>query len=186
MVFNLEQILQLWESWGLMDVILPFILIFAVVFAALQKVKIFGEKNERVHIIIALVLAFAVVIPHVTYMYPPEADVVDIINTSLPQIAVVIVAILMMMVLVGLVGEEWEALKGLVGLISVLVLVYIFIRAANIIPSYQLLYWLDDPAMQSILVLIFGFGLAIWLIAGSKNEGSAVDGVLDFFKKIRK
>ena len=82
--FNLEYILQLWESWGLMDVILPFLLIFAVVYAALTKVKIFGEQKDRIHIIIALVIALAVVVPHVTYMYPPESDVVNIINTALP------------------------------------------------------------------------------------------------------
>ena len=62
--FNLEYILQLWESWGLMDVILPFLLIFAVVYAIADKVKLLGE-NKNTHIILALVMALAVIMPHV-------------------------------------------------------------------------------------------------------------------------
>ncbi len=168
--FNFEYILQLWESWGLMDVVLPFLLIFAVVYAIAEKTRLLGD-NKRTHIILALVMALAVVIPHVTYTYPPEADVVNIINTALPQIAIVIISILMLMVLTGMIGAEWDALKTIVGVFSILVIIYIFARAANWVPSYGLLYWLEDPAIQSILVILLVFGLAIWLITSGGEKG---------------
>ncbi len=167
--FNLEYILQLWESWGLMDVILPFLLIFAVVYAIADKVKLLGE-NKNTHIILALVMALAVIMPHVTYSYPPGSDVVEIINSALPQIAVVIVAVLMLMILTGMMGARWgKDLVTFAVIISILIILYIFANAAEILPGHQLAAWLDDPAIQSIVVILLVFGLAIWMITGGKG-----------------
>ena len=170
MAYRFESVLYLWESWGLTDVILPFILIFAVVFAALEKVNVFGPEKKRIHIIIALVLGLTVVIPHISGVYPPEADAVNIINSALPQIAVVIVAIVMLMVLVGLVGGKWTGLKAIVGIVATVILIYIFANAAGWIPTYGIGYWFDDPVVQSIVIIILVFGLAMWLVAGGKTK----------------
>jgi len=167
--FNLEYILQLWESWGLMDVILPFLLIFAVVFAAAEKGKLLGD-NKRTHVIVALVMALAVIIPHVTYTYPAGADVVNIINSALPQIALVIIAVLMLMILTGMIGAEWDALKTVVGIFSIIAIIYIFARSADVVSGYRVLYWLDDPTVQSIVIILLVFGLAIWLITAGPKE----------------
>jgi len=171
-----------------MDVILPFLLIFAVVFAVADKVKLLGD-NKRTHVIIALVMALAVIIPHVTYSYPPDADVVNIINSALPQIAVVIVAVVMVLILAGMFtrGEFLtEGVSGFVALMAFLIVAYIFARAANWIPGYKLLYWLDDPAVQSILIILLIFGLAIWLITYEAPKGEGESAWKNFFKIFKK
>ena len=164
-----RDIFYLWESLGLSDVILPFLLIFSVVFAVLEKAKILGD-NKRVHTIIALVVGLTTVIPHSTGFYPANMDIVDIINTALPQIAVVIIALLMVMILVGMFapgGTLW-----FVALIAILAIGYIFARAANWIPSYELLYWLDNPELQALVIIILAFGLIFWMIGGSGPKTS--------------
>lgn len=182
--YGFQNILYMWESWGLTDVILPFLLIFAVVFAALEQVKVFGEDKRRIHVIIALVIGLSVIIPHVTNTYPPGSDVVDIINFALPQIALIIIAIVMVLVLVGMFGES--NVTWIVALLAILVVGYIFARAANWVPTYRLVSWLDDPTIQSVIIILLVFGLAIWMIAGPKNRTpgeSFLRGVGKLFKR---
>ena len=88
---NFTELFQIMESWGMLDVLLPFLLIFTVVFAVLQKAKIFGEDSKRFNVIIALVLGMVVVIPHIMGNYPEGQDAVLIINKLLPNVALVLI-----------------------------------------------------------------------------------------------
>ncbi len=163
------------ESWGLTDVILPFILIFTVVFAIMQKVKPLGKDGERTkpfNVVISLVMALSVVIPHVLGYYPADADIVNIINSALPQVSIVLVAILMVMLIVGLFGgkAEWGgSLSGWVAFGAALLVLYIFGRSAGwfqYLPNW--LYWLDNPDTQAMLIVIAVFAIIIWYI--TKDE----------------
>lgn len=100
-----ENVIYYLESMGLTDVILPFVLVFTIVFAVLQKAKIFGDQSKKYNVIFALVVGLLVVIPHVTGRYPPGADVVDIINQAIPSVSVLVIAIIMFLVLVGIFFE---------------------------------------------------------------------------------
>lgn len=51
----MTNILYLWQNWGIFDVLLPFLLIFSVVFGILTWINIFG-KNKPVCVIISLVI----------------------------------------------------------------------------------------------------------------------------------
>ena len=93
------------ESWGLTDVILPFVLIFTVIFAILQKAKIFGAESKKYNVVFALAISLLVVIPHVTGTYPAGLDAVDIINQAIPSISVLAIAVIMFLVLAGIFFE---------------------------------------------------------------------------------
>ncbi len=174
--YGLQNALALLESYGIRDVILPFILIFTLVYAVLFKAKLLGER-KNFNVVVALVIALAVVIPHVTGTYPPEVDVVNIINTALPQIALVLVAIISVMILVGIWGGEspWANLTGLIVFIALISVVYIFGSAAGWWPFFGFLSFLSDPDVQALLVIIFVFGLIVWFITRepekAKGEG---------------
>lgn len=178
------------ENLGLTDVILPFILIFAVTFAVLRKSKIFKD-NQRLDALVALVLGLAVVIPHVLGRYPPNADVVNIINRALPNVAAVLIALVMLFILVGIWGVEAEWGKGVHGIvvfIAIIVIGYIFGRAAGWFTHGwpRWLSWLSNPDTQALIVIILIFGLIIWFITApeSKSEGEGLFKSLgDLFKK---
>lgn len=53
--FDAVTILNQWNQYGVFDYVLPFLLIFAIVYAILAKSKIFGE-NRAVHAIAALAI----------------------------------------------------------------------------------------------------------------------------------
>ena len=85
MAFEMQRAIYLLESYGFRDVLLPFFLIFTILYATLSYSRMFGEKKP-VNVMISLIVGLLVVIPHVTNTYPPGMDVVDIINQAIPQV----------------------------------------------------------------------------------------------------
>jgi len=104
--YNLEEFVKVMESWGLRDVMLPFLLVFVIFFAILAKVRIFGEGKKKYNLIVALVVALLVVIPHVLDRYPANFDPVDIMNEALPNISIVIVAAIAALIIIGAFGGQ--------------------------------------------------------------------------------
>jgi hypothetical protein len=163
------------EDIGLTDVLLPFLLIFTIIFAILQKTNILGKEKKNWNIIIALVIALSVVIPHVTNSYPADGDVVDIINKSLPNVSLVIVAIVMFLILIGLLGGEAKwlggSISGWIAILSAVLVFFIFGRAAGwfeTLPDW--LRWLDDSETQALVIVILIFGIIIWFITKEEKK----------------
>jgi hypothetical protein len=181
------------EEWGLTDVLLPFLLIFTIMFAILQKTNILGKEKRNWNTIIALIIALLFVIPHITNSYPAGRDLVDIINTALPNVSIVIVAIVMFLILIGLLGGEasWMGgtLSGWIAIIAAALVFIIFGRAAGWFARGtwpRWLWWLDDSQTQALIIVILVFGVIIWFITkGERKEGPRfkfLSDIGDFFK----
>src|SRR3989338_1934156 len=59
--FNFQDFLAGLEDIGFYEVALPFLLVFTITFAILQKIKIFGPTGKNFNAVIAVVMAFLVV-----------------------------------------------------------------------------------------------------------------------------
>lgn len=162
------------DWYMLTEALLPFLLIFTLIFAVLQRSKILGTDKKNFNVVVALVIALLVVIPHITGTYPYDQDVVRIINSAIPPIAGVMVAILTLMLLVGIWGVEVNWVGGTItswiALISFLVVVYIFGAAANLWTYTPWLWWLSDPNTQSLIIIILIFAILIWFITKEPKE----------------
>lgn len=171
------------QEMGVLDVIVPFILVFTIVFAVLQKIKVLGTEDgkpegkprKNFNAVIALVMALGVVIPHVTGTYPnPESDVVNIINQALPNVSAVLIAVIMLLLIIGVFGGEVKIFNsGLAGwavVFAVVATVLIFGSAANwfLLPNW--LYFLDDTYTQSLIIVILIFALIIWFITKDDSD----------------
>lgn len=102
------------------NALLPFILIFTVIFAILQKAKVLGDGKKQIDAIVSLVIALIVI----TF-----ANAVGIINSLLPFLAVSVVIILILMILLGVMSNGDfdstypKALRWVVGGIFMIALV---------------------------------------------------------------
>ncbi len=158
---------------GVADVLLPFFLIFVIVFAILQKMKPFGNTNvKKYHIIIALVMGAAVVLPHIIGRGP---DVVPILNSALPNVSAIVIAIIMFLIILGAFGAKYDiagvSMGGIVSIIAAIIIVYIFGAAADWgwkIP--QALSFLEDSETMTILIVLLIFGILIHYITKEENE----------------
>lgn len=170
---SLQSTIYYLDSLGITDVLLPFILIFSVVFSILQKTKIFGEKTKNINVVVSVIMGLLVVIPHVTRSYPPGADVVEIINSALPNIGLVLIAIISLFLVIGLwgVSPKWgSSLTGGFVIGAVLIVGYIFGTAAGWFQGWSYInYWLD-PDTQALLVVILVFGLIISFISKDDDD----------------
>jgi len=191
------QVINTLEGFGLTDALLPFLLIFTLIFAILQKVKIFGADKKNINVIISLIMGLLVVIPHVTQSYPPGQDVVEIMNNAIPNVSIVVVAILMVLILIGVLGKRVElgdsSLSGWIAFIAFLAVGFIFGRAAGwftYMPNW--LRFLDDPETQALLVVLLVFGILIWLVTkepkkpGKSSGGEGLDKFGKEFGKLLK
>jgi hypothetical protein len=162
------------NEWGVLDSLLPFLLVFTLLFAILQKSKILGAGKKNFNVIIALVIALMVVIPHITGMYPQGKDVVSIMNDALPQVSLVIVAIVMALLIIGLLGGEAKwlggSLSGWIAILAFLIIVYVFGGSAGWWEDLgrKLGWWGTDTV--SIVIIILVFAIVIWYITKGDSD----------------
>jgi hypothetical protein len=177
-----QQFILTLDQWGVANVLLPFILVFTIVFAILQKSEILGKAKKNYNVIVALVMGMAVVFPHVLGRYPPSSDPVLIINNALPSVSVVLVAVVMVLLLIGIMGGKvsWlgGSISGWIALASFIVIVYIFGRATGW-PGFttqmpRWLMWLENPDVMAFIIIILVFGVLIWYI--TKDETASAKG----------
>ena len=174
---KLEGFVRTLEGWGLTDVLLPFLLIFVIVYAVLQKTKILGEAKKNLNVVVAVIVGLLVVIPHVTGRFPANADPVVIINDALPQISIVLVAVIFLMILIGVFGQDYVFLgvtmPGWITLASLIVIVLIFGGAAGWWESGfgQTLENFFGTEGVAIFIMLLTFGIIIaWITSDSKER----------------
>lgn len=189
-VYKLQEI-------GVLDVILPFLLIFTIVFAILQKTKILGhdeteakKPRKNYNLVVALVMGMAVIIPHVTGSYPsPESDIVNIINSALPNVSVVLIAVVMMLLMIGVFGGGVDFAKsklaGWAVAFAIAATIFIFGSAAYWWELPQWLGFMMDSDTQALVIVLLVFGLLIaFITAEDKPKDPKKYGVLEDFGKI--
>jgi hypothetical protein len=190
------------QEIGMLDLILPFMLIFVVVFAIMQRSKILGEESRKFNVIVALVMGLLVVLPHAIYGQPGGTaelslsvggkalpDVVNIINNALPSISVWLIAILMVMLLLGMFGVEALDIRGKgifpwILIAVVLIVLYVFAISANWLQSPGWLDWLNDRTNQAVLMILLVFGLVVWYVTSSEEEETNKPGVFDMLREL--
>ncbi|MFC2136031.1 hypothetical protein ACFLTH_15560 [Bacteroidota bacterium] len=198
MAWSFVNLIYSLENLGVVDVILPFIIVFTVIFASLQKTKILGEDSKRYNVIVALVMGFSVVIPHVLWgtqcgagpNYFPNGfiDIVCMMNSALPSVSLVALAFVMVMVLLGIVGHEINfagtSLAGIAIWASVIIVLIIFLSAADVWQTMPWwLIWTRDPYIREIVLVILVFGIVIWFI--TKEDKKEKDQTRGFSKMMK-
>lgn len=170
------------QQYGFVDLLIPFVLIFAVLFAILQKVGIFGgAEGKKYNVVISVAIALLIVIPHA--LSPNPGDAVSVINRFLPEFVFISIALLILLVLVGLVGGGTKVSSGgglIVGIASVLAVIYLaIVILSSASPNSNLPAFLSDPNFQAIIIVILVLGLVIYYIGGDDTNK------LDFGKLIK-
>lgn len=107
MVSPLGKAIEFLRDFGLFDIVLPFLLVFTIVFAILEKSKILGTikakeedvPNKNLNSMVAFVIALLVV---------ATANVVRAINESLPNIVLLIVIFVSFLLMLGVFQKTEE------------------------------------------------------------------------------
>jgi hypothetical protein len=171
------------QQLGVFDVLLPFILVFTIVFATLTKIKLFSDddhQNKKFSTMIALVLAATVVFSHYQgYPLLGGRTIVEAINIALPQVSLLLVAIVMVLLTLGLwTGKRADGSKGIgqwFTLASGALVVIIFVASMG---WWNVPYWVHNLLRGDTIALVVAllvFGIIIKFITGSDDKLSADD-----------
>ena len=165
---DFNNLVESFADVGGFEVVLPFLLVFAVTFSVLEKIKLFGE-NKRVDAIVSLILAAFLV---------SATDLVQVLIGFLPRVSMIVLVLLMMILVVGLFSGKSEWGGGMLFLgavVAILAVLWALGAAAD---------W-DVPLIGEIteqdvgtLIVVGVFVLVIWLIVrepGEKGKGSFFD-----------
>lgn len=174
----IEQMFSWFMTSGSYGALLPFFLIFTLVFAFLQKVKMFGgtdRDNKRFNIFIALIIGLMVVVPHVTNSYPSGADPITIVQNALPNVILWIIAIFSLWLLLASFGiplfndDATQSVRGVITIVAAIVIALIFGYAAGWWPPQINLAMgnVDSGVWQIVLIIAIVVLVLAWLLGGS-------------------
>ncbi len=175
------------QQYGVMDFLLPFILVFTIVYAVTARLPLFSQ-HKQFRIVISLVLALLFVVPHLTGTYPLGYDPVQVMNESLPSISLVSVAAIMVLLLMGIFGADFSAAAApWIALLALGFVAYIFGASLGLWRGpYDIFYWWSSDVTE-LMVVVFIFGLVVWFIVKeprTHGEQSALGKLGDYFSKM--
>lgn len=170
--------LLFFNDLGVFDVVLPFLLIFTLVFGLLEKTKVFGlEKvgdkeytRKNLNAMVAFVIAFFVV---------ASTRLVSLIHEFIANVVLVLIIIFLFLLLVGSFHEEkekgfflqgtWAKFLTVIVFISVIM---IFLHSAGWLQfawNYVINNW-DSNVVATIVLFVFLAIVIVWLTSSKKEK----------------
>ena len=172
------------QGSGFYEFALPFLLIFTIVFAILEKTKLFGVDEDKhpkknINLIVSIVIGLIVV---------NQFEIVDKLNLFLPKVSLFIIVAVMFLVLIGIFGANVsEGFSGI--LLAIFAIVSLLIIYWALIPGTTTFdfvggdigFWLEDNAGTLLLLVIVG--VIIWAVAGPSKKGHTRENLDSIFDR---
>jgi hypothetical protein len=178
-----RDVLEFFMRLGVYDVLLPFILVFTIVFAILERTKIFGTEKvkdveygkKNLNAMTAFVISFLVV---------ASAQMVSLINNALPKIVILLFLGVFFLLLVGIFYSEKEEVllssrwKIMFMVIMFIGIVAIFLHSIPMADGTPFLTWAmmfiianyNTTTVTSIIMVIVIIALMMFIIKEPKAE----------------
>lgn len=170
--------IDLLNKLGVYDVILPFLLVFTIIFAILEKTKIFGVDDvdgkkvtkKNINAMVAFVIGFLVI---------ASTKLVGVINEVMANVVLLIVlgVCFLMLVAVFFKDEEFDSMKNLPVLTQILIyvmaigLVVIFLNALGWLQSiFDLFENINADWAASLIFIIIIIGFIVWITYTPKGS----------------
>ena len=179
-----REVLVFFDRLGVYDVILPFILVFTLVFAIFERTKVLGTEKidgveygkKNLNAMVAFVIAFLVV---------ASSQIVSLINSALPKIVILLFLGVFFLLLVGIFySEKEEVILGSPWKIMFMVIMFVGIVAIFLysIPTASgepFLTWIlefvvdnfSTTAVSSIILMIVVIGFMLYIIREPSKGG---------------
>jgi len=163
--WSLNSFLSGLESFGWYDVALPFVLVWVLVYAVLQKANIFGSQSKNFNMIISLAAAF---------LFIRNEYFISIMNKFLPNVSILLLVVVLFLAIVGLFGgsSSWRGIPlFLVMIVAGISIWWAF--ASSAYGSWVPLWARISPATQGyfiVVIVIVVIGVLLYS-SGPGNQG---------------
>ncbi len=158
-----------WEQAGFFQYLLPFLLIFALVYGILTQVKLFKE-NKSINGIIALVVGLmAMQFPMVPQFF---AEI-------FPRLGIGLAVILVLLILMGMFIDPKSGAIGytLLG-VAAIILIIVLVKTAGALGWSSGWWWSDNwPMVAGVVFILAVIGI---IVGGSKTTPTDYKGIWPF------
>ncbi len=162
---------------GVYDVILPFLLIFSIIFAILEKTLILGKDKTNINIIVSTVIGLLLIV---------QKGIVETLQVFLPRVSLIIVVLLMGLLVISMVaGKEFKGLKGSVLGIAIF-LILIAIVVALVAPTSGESLGISLTQQDKEVLIGIGIPLLILFLVISAVTAKPKENKPSFLKTIAK
>ena len=177
MASTLRNALDFFDQFGVFDVLLPFLLVFTVVYAILQKTHILGEGKDNLDAMVAFVIGLLVV---------AASKVVVVINEALPQVMVLVIVGLGFLLMLGIFAKPdgtffdkiGDTARTIIMIIMSIAVVLIFLSVienddGDSWLSYGWNYMLDNwsgAVFGSIVLFLLVIGAIFFVVGGGDKK----------------
>ncbi len=155
---SFDQIINSWQQAGFFSVMLPFLLIFALTFGILTRVKIFKENKAINAIIAAVVGLMALQVPMVTAFF----------SQLFPRFGIALGIILVLMIIAGFFTDPDNATINYILLgISVIIVIVVLLQTSGGLGLQSGAWWADNwPVFAGAIFILI---LVIFIVAGTSR-----------------
>ena len=177
-----QSTIDFFETPEIYEFVLPFLLVTVLIFAILEKIKIFGRDGKKFNIIISVVIGI---------LLARQGDLVQFINQYLPNVSAVIIVFLGFLLLLGLFKKGDSPLSG--GIVFVFVIIAVIGGSWALIQAAQGQDEINIPLIDLEITaedagVMLGIGLVFIILAVAfgykkKNTGH-FQGLLEGMKDI--
>jgi len=149
------------QGSGIYEYVLPFLLIFAITFAILEKVKILGEDKKSINAVVAIIIGL---------IFVTQFSLVYTLNSFLPKISLFIIIAVMVLILFGILGAPvHKGLGGLGLIIGAIVSLFAIYWALSPSLGFELPYWVKYNYDLIIALVVIVIIIALIVGGGSKK-----------------
>ena len=178
MASTFRGVIEFFVRLGIYDVVLPFLLVFTLVFAILEKSKVLGTERTKdgeftrknLNAMVAFVVAFLVV---------ASSRLVAVINETMANMVLLLMMSVCFLILIGsFMRETKEGVfleKGWATFFTVIMFIGLLIIFFNALgwlePAWNyLLAHYNSTAMASIILIAAMIGLVYWIVKEPKAK----------------
>ena len=167
-------LLAQWEALGFFSYVIPFLLIFSVIFGILTQIKLFRD-NKSINAIIALSVG----------LMSLQFDFVPRFFTEIfPRLGIGLIILLIVIILTGLFSnpeDKWQ--MYLMWAVSVIIVIVILVQTAGVVGFYSFLPWIgyNWPAVFGVIAFI----VIIAIVVGSSRPKSTTEMNSPFAQMLR-
>ena len=167
-------LLAQWEALGFFSYVIPFLLIFSVIFGILTQVKLFRD-NKSINAIIAL----SVGLMSLQFDFVPR-----FFSEIFPRLGIGLIIILILIIMTGLFSnpeDKWQMYLMWAG--SVIIVIVILVQTAGVVGFHSFLPWLgfNWPAVFGVILFI----VIIAIVVGSSRPKSTTEMNSPFAQMLR-
>jgi hypothetical protein len=172
------------DKLGIYDVILPFLLVFTIVFAILEKTRVLGTEKidgsttskKNLNSLVAFVIAFLTI---------ASSSIVGVINKTASHIVILLLLSVFFLLLIGSFMKETEEGVFLEGPWKIIFMIIMFVGIIfiflNALPGREGQTWLDEifkflgnfnnsNVVSSIILIIVVVGFIAFIVKEPKKK----------------